>query len=268
VGGKPAPWRQKFDREVCRQIESVLTPRQLQTLKDASFPQYAVGLLYNSTIRQKIGFRTEQEDRFRHIAKERLARFQAESIGRAEKQWAMLTPEQQAELPEVVRRQGPTSAALSIAWELGFQFDTFVPGYPMLAEEPVRERLKLSAEQWKQLQSIMANSAARMQNERQGRLSGSAQLPQSSSDWESDAKKQIEAMLTPQQLATLNEINFRRQVVLALGYPKRGRQSASPHNRKPTFSGSKRKPMSDSTESTRRCSAKRYGFSRLISDNS
>ena len=60
---------------------------------------------------------------------------------RAEKQWSMLTPEQQAALPEVVKRQGPTSAVLSIAWELGFQLDAFVPGYPMLAEEPVRERL-------------------------------------------------------------------------------------------------------------------------------
>jgi hypothetical protein len=31
----------------------------------------------------------------------------------------------------------------------------------------------------------------------------------------------VEAILTPQQLATLNEINFRRQVVLALGYPEK-----------------------------------------------
>jgi Spy/CpxP family protein refolding chaperone len=31
----------------------------------------------------------------------------------------------------------------------------------------------------------------------------------------------VEAILTPQQLATLNEINFRRQVVLAVGYPEK-----------------------------------------------
>ena len=40
-------------------------------------------------------------------------------------------------------------------------------------------------------------------------------------DSEADDKKRVEAILTPQQLTTLNEINFRRQVVLALGYPEK-----------------------------------------------
>lgn len=218
---KPAPWRQQLDKEVCGQIESTLTPRQLQTLKDFSFPLYAIGLLYDAKTRQQIGFGQDQEDRFRHIAKERLARFQAVSMERAEKQWAMLTQEQQAAIPEVVKRQGPTSAVLSIAWELGFQLDAFVPGYPMLAEEPVRERLALSDEQQRQLRSIMADSATRKEKERQPRSSGNVRAPQPSSDWEADTKKQVEAMLTPQQLTTLTEINFRRQVVLALGYPEK-----------------------------------------------
>ena len=39
--GKSAPWRQQLDNEVCGQIEAVLTPQQLQTLKDYSFPAYA-----------------------------------------------------------------------------------------------------------------------------------------------------------------------------------------------------------------------------------
>ena len=42
--GKSAPWRQQLDNEVCSQIEAMLTPRQLQTLKDFSFPLYAIGL--------------------------------------------------------------------------------------------------------------------------------------------------------------------------------------------------------------------------------
>ncbi|MEN6365627.1 MAG: hypothetical protein ABFC88_02300 [Thermoguttaceae bacterium] len=219
--GKSAPWRQQLDNEVCRQIEAVLTPQQLQTLKDFSFPRYAVGLLYDAKVRQEIGVQPDQENRFRRIAKERIARFQAASMERAEKQWSMLTPEQQAALPDVVKRQGPTSAVLSIAWELGFQLDAFVPGYPMLAEEPVRERLALSTEQQKQLQSIMADSAARKEKERQERFSRTAQSSQSPPDSEADAKKQVEAILTPQQLKTLNEINFRRQVALALGYPEK-----------------------------------------------
>ena len=55
---------------------------------------------------------------------------------RAEKVWDLLTPQQQAELPEVVKHQGPTSAVLSIAWELGFDDDGLIPGYPMLAVAP------------------------------------------------------------------------------------------------------------------------------------
>ena len=87
----------------------------------------------------------------------------------------------------------------------------------MLAETPVRERLDLSAEQEKQLQSVMANCAAIAEE----RLSGETQPSKLEPDWETDAKKQVEAILTPQQLTALNEINFRRQVALALSYPEK-----------------------------------------------
>jgi len=219
--GKSAPWRQQLDNEVCGKIEEVLTPNQLQTLKDYSFPAHAIGFLYDVKIRQEIGFGPKQEDQFRRIAKERLARFQAVSMERAEKQWSMLTLQQQAAFPEVVKRQGPTSAVLSIAWDLGFDPDNIVPGYPMLGESPVRKRLGLSAEQEKQLQSIMADSAARKEKERQERFSRTAQPSHSPPDSEANAKKQVEAILTPQQRTTLNEINFHRQVALALGYPEK-----------------------------------------------
>jgi len=48
-------------------------------------------------------------------------------------------------------------------------------------------------------------------------LQGGANQP----DAEIDEKNRVEAILTPQQLTTLVEINFRRQVVLALGYPEK-----------------------------------------------
>jgi Spy/CpxP family protein refolding chaperone len=219
--GKSAPWRQQLDNEVCGQIAAVLTPQQLQTLKDYSFPAHAIGLLYDAKIRQEIGFGPEQEDRLRRLAKERLARSQEVSMERAEQQWDILTPQQQAALPEVVKHQGPTSAVLSIAWDLGFDLDNIVPGYPMLGESPVRKRLGLSAEQEKQLHVVMADSAAKKEKARQERFSRTAQPSQSPPDSEADAKKQVEAILTPQQLTMLNEINFRRQVALALGYPEK-----------------------------------------------
>ena len=219
--GKPSPWSQQRDNEIRRQIEAVLNPRQLQTLKDFSFSRYAIGLLYDAKIRQDVGFGQEQEARLRQIAKERLARFQKVSMERAEKLSAMLTPEQQAALPDVVKLQGPTSAVLSIAWELGFDLDNFLAHYPMLAEAPVRERLGLSAEQEKQLHALMADSAARKEKVRQERLLGKEQPSMPHSNAETDEKKQVEAILTPQQLATLGEINFRRQAALAIGYPEK-----------------------------------------------
>ena len=114
--GKPSPWRQQFDNDVRSQIEFVLTPRQLRTLKDVSFSKRVMGLLYKVKIRQEIALSPQQEDRLRCIIRERLARFQKMNLNRAEKIWAELTPKQQSMLPEVVKRQGPTSAALSMAW--------------------------------------------------------------------------------------------------------------------------------------------------------
>ncbi len=219
--GKSAPWRQQLDIDICRQIESVLTPEQLQTLKDMSFPEQAVGLLYDATMRREIDFTAAQETGFRRLAKERLARIQEVTMERAEKLWSLLTPPQQAALPEVVKRQGPTSAILSIAWEVGFDYDGVIFSYPMLAVAPARERLGLNAEQVKQLHAVTADSAASKERARQERLPKPNQPSQSASDWEAIEKKGVEAILSPQQLTMLNEINFRRQVALALSYPEK-----------------------------------------------
>ena len=212
--GKPAPWQQQFDKEFRKQIESVLTPPQLQTIKAHSFPEYAVGLLYDPRVRQEIAFSPDQENRVRSLVHERFARIQDESLKRGEKVWGLLSPQQQAELPEVVKRQGPTSAILSIGWDLGFNVDNFIAHYPMLAQSPVRERLRLSPEQAKQLQAVMADAGARVKKALQ---EGGGNPPGA----EDDDQKRVDAILTPEQLTLLNEINFRRQVMLALGYPEK-----------------------------------------------
>ncbi len=219
--GKTSLWRQQFVEETRTRIEAVLTPQQLQEMKDFYFPRYAVGLLYDAEIRGELGFAPQQEGQFRRVARERLARIQAVSIDKAEKQWDMLTREQQAAIPEVVRRQGPTSAILSIAWELGFDMDNAVPGYPILAEAPVRERVGLSDEQEKQLNAVVAACAERRRTARQEQQSGKASHPDALGLWEDDAKRQVEAILTSEQLAKFNEIEFRRKVALALSYPEK-----------------------------------------------
>ena len=53
--GKPAPWRQQFEDDIRRQIEGLLTPEQLQTIKDDLYPIYAVYALYDAKTREQIG---------------------------------------------------------------------------------------------------------------------------------------------------------------------------------------------------------------------
>lgn len=219
--GKPAPWRQQLDRQLAQQVEAVLTLQQLQKFKEATFPADAIGLLYNAEVRGKIGYSQEQEDRLRQIAAERLAQFQAASLERAEKLWGLLTPSQQAAMPDLVKHQGPTSAVLSIAWELGFDLDHLVPAYPMLGEKPVRARLGLSAEQERGIQAVVEDAAAQRQAAQQDRISGKTHPSSPAEAWEAEARKRVEAILTPQQVTTLQELDLRRSVVLALTDPKK-----------------------------------------------
>jgi hypothetical protein len=212
--GGQDPWWPQFNSAFRKQIEAVLTVPQLQTIKNHTFPEHVVGLLYDAKVRREIAFGPAQEDRLRSVVQERFARIQAVSLKRAEKVWGLLTPEQKADLPAVVKRQGPTSAILSLASEIGFGQDNVIASYPMLAESPVRERLQLSTEQAQQLQVVMTNAGARL---KQAMLQGESPHR----DAESDDKKQVDAILTPAQLTMLDEIDFRRKVVLALGYPEK-----------------------------------------------
>jgi Spy/CpxP family protein refolding chaperone len=224
-GGKPSPERQALEKETRHAIEAILTPEQLQTIRDYVFPERVVNLLYDASVRREIDFSPEQEARFRRIAKEKLAGVQEMSLEQAEKLWAMLTPEQQESFQEIAKHQGPTSATLSIAWELGFDFSSAVPGHPMLGEAPVRKRLKLNPEQEKQIDDITAEAAKR-QRAREERMAGDTPSEAEPDwTWETDAQKRVEAILTPEQLATLNEIDLRRRVTLAFGYPEKRKEA-------------------------------------------
>jgi hypothetical protein len=219
--GKPSPERLALENGARRDIEAVLTPTQLKTVREYLFPEQVVSHLYNAKVRQEIGFLPEQESQFRGLVRERLARFQEMSLAQAEKLWAKLSAEQQVAFREIVKHQGPTSAALSVAWELGFDFSNAVPGYPMLAETPVRKRLGLSAEQEKQLEAISAEAVSRQKAREDRTLNATPSESDQDSAWEGQAKQQVESILTKEQLTTLNSIDLRRQVMLAFGYAEK-----------------------------------------------
>ena len=212
-GKGSSPWRRQFENDVAKQIESVLTPAQIQTLREHRFPQRVLGKLYDAEVRDEIGFGIEQQAQLRALIKDRLAIFQAAQLEQADHIWSLLTPEQRTKLPEVVKSQGPTSAALSVAFALGFDFDSVSPSYPMLAIRPVRDRLKLTAEQETHLDDVIARTAVGLkENKREKAARRKVEL---------EDKAEIEGILTNEQVAMLDEIDFRRRVVLALGYPEK-----------------------------------------------
>jgi hypothetical protein len=220
MAGRPAAWRQEFDRNLHNEIKALLTPEQLQAIKEFSFPSQAVGLLYHPTVRQAIDFTQDQEDALRNLARERLSKMQALQIEEAAKVWGILTSEQQAALPDLVKKQAPTAAILSIAAELGFDLERCLPGYLMLSESPVRERLQLSNEQKLQLDSLATECVAKKAKARE-QPSAKTQPAPSGLPWEAEARAKVEAILTPQQLTTLGAIDFRRQVALTLARPEK-----------------------------------------------
>jgi hypothetical protein len=239
-------WRKQFEEDVRKDIAAALTPKQFQGLKDSIFPDYVIGFLYGAKIRAEIGFGPEQEGQFRRLAKERLSRFQQEYMRRAERIWGLLSSEQQADLYEMIKQQPPRSAISTLSFELGFPNDESLVGYPMLAEVPVRERLGLSDKQQEQLRAILAEGGVRARKafqeayeremkDAQEEQSGAARDVNAMKERdakerearekdanerklrEAEDKKAIEGILTADQLATLREIDVRRQVVLTLG---------------------------------------------------
>ncbi len=161
----------------------------------------------------------EQQSDFRKIAQQRLSEFQQIELERAEKLWNLLSLGQQAELPELVRKQGPTSAALAIGWGLGFDLDTLVPGYPMLGQAPVRKRLGITTAQKQQLDAITQASMDRRSKDLQARQAGESTPAEATAAAEANENEQVETVLTPAQLKMVNEFDFQRKVVLALADP-------------------------------------------------
>ena len=236
-GGKTSPERRAIEGKVRREIEAILTPPQLKTIRDYLFPEQVAALLYDAKVREEIGLSPEQEGQFRAVVKEKLARVQEMSLLQAEKLWDMLTPDQRTAFEEIVKHQGATSATLAIAWELGFDFSTAAPGYPILGEMPVRKRLALNAEQEKRLDAVTAEAAARQRAREQRSLGEKPSESEPDSAWEEEAKKRVEDILTPMQLATLNDIDFRRRVALAFGYAEKRKAAGTTEQQ---FEGYKR----------------------------
>ncbi len=124
-----------------------------------------------------------------------------------------MTAEQKKKLVEVVQHQGGTSAALALAAEVNWNLDAAALAYPMLSEPAVRKRLGLGCrKKRKELEKVLADAIAKAKQ---------ADAEGTPPDVERADKQQVEAILTADQLKTLEAIDLRRKVVLAIGYPEK-----------------------------------------------
>ena len=89
-----------------KQIEDVLTPEQLRTLKDLTFRTFAFGsgVMFEPEVLERLGVAKNQQDELRalelQLQKEKDRRLRSVTREKIEKMLAVLTPQQQSQLRE------------------------------------------------------------------------------------------------------------------------------------------------------------------------
>lgn len=107
---RTAKWKEVFQlrrqqqEEVRKEIEKILMPAQIATLRDIQFRQYATGYLWTPRIAEKIGLTDEQKtqlDKLRQEYREKQMQLMRELM---EKQLNILTPEQREKLKQEIQK--------------------------------------------------------------------------------------------------------------------------------------------------------------------
>lgn len=91
----------KRAKECRKQVEQILTPKQVEQLKDMEFRQRAASLLYMPHVLQQIELTDEQKQQMRKIREEMQSKMSQLQRETQEKTLKMLTPEQTKKLKEM-----------------------------------------------------------------------------------------------------------------------------------------------------------------------
>ena len=181
---KNGPKRIEQQRAASKQIEGILTPKQLQTYKDRVFPQAAYDTLLDPATLKMIAATPTQKEQLRQIGDEASRRAQRQQKEWTDKKLAVLDAKQQAKLRAAIERNerldlpelpesGATltllvSGTLTLSGSTTLYGDTIdserpwlmlPPLYGELVQGPIREQLGIDAIQEKQLQAISAKYA-------------------------------------------------------------------------------------------------------------
>jgi len=239
---KEAEHRRMWDQNTQvgrKQVEAVLTPQQVETYQKIMFPGMAESLLYSPEVLKTIGFTAQQEQRLGELHRETRRRLDEQSRRQTDQSLAVLSGPQREKLRAEIDRS-ERGSEVSSEWttrtSTPTQADTLtvdidrtraivLPAYGDLADPVVRKQLALSADQEKQLREITANYLR--ESEKIGREASKLspdELQRMYRDFQQKsaqtARQRIEGLLTPQQLAALKEIVFRRAAVAALTTPR------------------------------------------------
>ena len=106
---QPADFRRSdlaLTKEVARQIESLLSRRQLAALKDIVFRETAADVLDDFSVQEKIGLTERQKAALKEISRAAIQRIRRGGAENYEKLLAILTPQQQEKLRAQLSREG------------------------------------------------------------------------------------------------------------------------------------------------------------------
>ena len=196
-----------------KQIEDVLTPEQLRTLKDLTFRTFAFGsgVMFEPEVLGRLGVAKKQQDELRalelQLQKEKDRRLRSVTREKIKKMLAVLTPQQQSQLRE---KQSPDKNP---------ETDCSMYPYPQLPshmpDTGVAEELGFSPEQRESVRKIVTahwKSLGALQQEEQKLSLGNEKAFKAIGERRrqemADLRKKIEAVLTPEQWASCKEMAF------------------------------------------------------------
>ncbi len=229
--GQRAAWVAQKSREeektqakiVGKQVEEILSPRQLEVYKREAFPDLACAMLRYPEFLKTIGATPEQKERLAKIQEQLERQTQEQERRYNEQSLAVLSPQQQEKLRAEIRRADEPPADGTAVWggtisvTFGSYLETNVPdssetlpdtewGVPAdgeLTAGAYRRQLGFSAAQEKRWQEITANYHKENETAR------------TTEQWRrlvADFRRQVEGILTPQQATALKETRLHNKL--------------------------------------------------------
>jgi beta-lactamase regulating signal transducer with metallopeptidase domain len=214
-----------------RQIDEVLTPAQLQMLKETTFRTFVfgTGTLLDPAIQGKLGMDQHERDAVRELdgrlQKEKRERLRNLTRERNERLLAVLTPEQRTRLHNLFFASKSAPQDYS-----SYPFPSFTSFARNGDDSPAKE-LGLSPAQWKQACDALSDiwkERIRLQNElREIPYDDEKALKRNGEktlQLVPEGRKRLAAILTPAQLAAFEEMGFQNLLIPSLRVARKDTQ--------------------------------------------